>query len=227
MTRRTLDYIFSIGGVFIALMLVVIGFILSDQASFAESYVKQQLGDQKITFAAEERLSEEEKNWKPGSACLVENAGRQVTTGKQAECYANYYIAMHMDRSATNAGYPGETYATMGGVRRTLSADISAAEEAGDSETAAALEEELAAASSLRNTFQTGETLRGLLLTTYGFSIFGDRAEVAGIVCYTAGGLLVLLSIAGFAHALRTPREKLVGTPVREALPVGQGQPAS
>ncbi len=51
-----------------------------------------------------------------------------------------------------------------------------------------------------------GETLRGLLLTSYGFSIFGDRAGLAANVCFAAFGLMVLLSIAGFIHAASAKR---------------------
>jgi hypothetical protein len=46
-----------------------------------------------------------------------------------------------------------------------------------------------------------GETLRGLLLTSYGFSIFGDRAQTAAYVCYLAALVLFLAAIAGFIHA--------------------------
>jgi hypothetical protein len=194
-----------------AVLLLVLGFVLMDEASFADSYVKDQLSQQKITFATEDKLTDEEKNWKPGSSCLVEYAGELMETGKQAECYANFFIAMHMDRSATNAGYPGETYATMGSVRTALNAELTAAKESGAAEdTIAELQEKVDAATSLRSTFQTGETLRGLLLTSYGFSIFGDKAALAGTVAYIAGGVLILLSIAGFVHAFMTPEDKVL-----------------
>ncbi|HEX2783130.1 MAG TPA: hypothetical protein VHN36_06060, partial [Ilumatobacteraceae bacterium] len=52
-----------------------------------------------------------------------------------------------------------------------------------------------------------GETLRGLLLTSYGFSIFGDRAGLAANVCFAAFALMVLLSIAGFVHAATAKRQ--------------------
>src|SRR5690606_31828795 len=55
-----------------------------------------------------------------------------------------------------------------------------------------------------------GETLRGLLLTSYGFSIFGERAQQAAIVSFVAGGVLLLAAIAGFIHAFRTPEEEVV-----------------
>jgi len=202
MTRRTLDFILSGGGAAIAVLLLILGFVLADQASFAESYVADQLGQQKITFAAADSLNEEDTTWKPGSSCLLEYADELMTKGKQAECYANYYIALHMDQAATRAGYPGETYATMGGIRSGISAELTTAKEDGaDEETLAEIQGRLDAATSLRGTFQTGETLRGLLLTSYGFSIFGEKAQLAADVSYAAAALLGILSAAGFVHA--------------------------
>ena len=213
MPRRTLDLIFAGGGALLGILLLVLGFVLSDQGSFAESYVKDQLGQQRITFAAADKLTDEEKNWKPGSSCLVANAGKLMQSGSQAECYANYFIALHVDKAATTAGYPGETYATLGGVQSSLRAEVAAAKAKNDTAAAEAAQKKLDGVNSLRATTQTGETLRGLLLTSYGFSIFGEKADLAGIVCYIIGALLVLLAIAGGIHAYRTPPEVLVGTP--------------
>jgi hypothetical protein len=56
-----------------------------------------------------------------------------------------------------------------------------------------------------------GETLRGLLLTTYGFSIFGERAALAATICFIAAALLVILSLAGLIHFKVTPVDKVVG----------------
>ena len=216
MKRRTLDFIFSGGGVLLAILLLVLGLVLADQAAFAEDYVRDQLREQKITFAEEDDLTEEEKNWKEGSKCLTEYAGQLMETGKMAECYANYYIAMHMRRSAASAavdgqkmGWDDETYATMGPIRTALIAEVNKAKEAGDQAAQEAPQKKLDAPPSLRSTFQTGETLRGLLLTTYGFSIFGDRADLAATVCFIIAGLLLVLSIAGFVHAFMTPPDKI------------------
>lgn len=209
MTRKQLDILLSGGGAIIAVLLLVLGVVLADQKPFADDYVKQELGAQRITFAAAERLTDDEKNWKPGSKCLVENAGKAMETGKQAECYAKYFIAKHMATSAKNAGYEGETYATLGPIRTGLQAEVKAANDKGDSAAAAEAQKKLDAATSLRSTMQTGETLRGLLLTTYGFSIFGDRADLAATVCFIIAGLLLVLSIAGFVHAFMTPPDKI------------------
>jgi hypothetical protein len=218
MKRRTLDTIFAGGGLLVAALLVVLGFIVAGQAAFATNYVKEELGAQKITFATADKLTDAEKNWKPGSSCLVTYAGDTMTTGSQAECYAKYYIREHMNSSAENAGFPGATYATLGPIRTDLSAQIAAAKTAGNTTQAADLQKKLDAATSLRSTLQSGETLSGLLLTVYGFSVIGNIANIAGNVLYALAGVMVLLSIAGFVHAFVTPKDKVVFAP-----PVGVG----
>ncbi|HVL07400.1 MAG TPA: hypothetical protein VM388_15530, partial [Acidimicrobiales bacterium] len=88
MKRKTLDLLFSIGGIGLAGLLLVIGVVMSSNADFSEKYVTEQLKEQKITFKAADKLTDEEKQ----SPCLVEYAGQALTTGKQAECYANEFI---------------------------------------------------------------------------------------------------------------------------------------
>lgn len=204
MKRRTLDMAFGIGGLLVAVLLVVLGLVLKNQANFAEDYVRDQLSEQRIEFTAAEFLSEEEA----ASACLVEYAGTSLDSGKKAECYANEYIALHMRESATEAGYEGETYASIGAVQRGLRADLQAATEAGDP--TEAIQAELDAVNGLRDSMFRGETLRGLLLTTYGFSIFGERAELAATIVYIFAGLMALLSIAGLVHAFTTKKDETI-----------------
>lgn len=210
MSRKTLDIALAGGGVLLAGLLVILGLVLADQASFARSYVKDQLGEQKIVFASTDKLTEEEKTWKPGSVCLTKFAGETMETGKGAECYANFFIKLHMENSAEKAGYAGETYATLGGIQTQLRADIAAANQAGNTAAAADLQKKLDSATSLRSTLQTGETLRGLLLTSYGFSIFGEKAGLAAYVAFGAAGVLAVLSAAGFVHALVTPADRRI-----------------
>ena len=226
MKRRTLDIIFAGGGLVVALLLVVLGFVLAGQQNFAKDYVKGELGAQQIWFPAEPTA--EEKEWKSGSVCLTANAGKLMQTGAQAECYAKYFIAKHMDTSAKNlklstpisvkiggeaktlTTMEGQTYGTLGGIRTALAADQKALKEKGDTAAADVRQKEVDAVAGLRTTMQTGETLRGLLLTTYGFSIFGDKAALAANVLYGLGGLMVLLSVAGFVHAFIVPKEREV-----------------
>jgi hypothetical protein len=224
MKRRTLDLILSGGGLMVAALLVALAFAAGTQYSFATNYVKEELSAQKIVFATADKLTAEEQTWKAGSSSLVTYAGQPLETGPQAEAYAKYYIAKHMDTAATTAGFPGATYATLGGIRTGLSADITAAKAKGDTAAAADLQKKLDAATSLRTTMQTGETLRGLLLTVYGFSVLGDMAGLASNLLYGLAAIMFALAAAGFVHAFVTPKERAVFTPVRE--PVRAPSPA-
>jgi hypothetical protein len=212
--RRTLDFIFAGGGVLVAALLLILGLVVQDQHNFAKDYVKGELAAQKITFAAEPKP--EETSWKPNSKCLTENAGKLMETGKQAECYASYYIAFHMRTAAKEAYPPGtysdDTYATMGAKRTALQTTYDAALKDKGATDPATVEakKQLDAATTLRSTFQTGETLRGLLLTTYGFSIFGDKAGLAALVCFIVAGVILALSGAGFVHAFMTGPDEVV-----------------
>lgn len=195
MKRRTLDLLFSIGGLGLAVLLLIVGLVLSANANFANDYVRDQLSEQNIRFTPAENLSDEEKK----SECLVENAGKLMTTGKQAECYANDYIGLHLKSMAG-----GQTYAALGGPERELQAKVQQAQQANDP-ALPELEKQLAQARAQRDTVFKGETLRGLLLTSYGFSEFGVKAQQGALAMYLGSGLLFLLSIAGFVHAARTP----------------------
>jgi hypothetical protein len=129
-----------------------------------------QLGQQQITFKTADTLTAEEKQ----SACLVQYAGQQLTTGKQAECYANEFIGLHLKSTAD-----GKTYAELGDVQTDLRAKIAALPK--DDPAVAGLQKQLTDTTAQRETVFKGETLRGLLLTSYGFSEFGAKAAlVAG-----------------------------------------------
>jgi hypothetical protein len=198
MKRRTLDVMFSIGGLAIAALLFIAGFVLTSNANFAKNYVHDQLAQQHITFKAADTLTSEERQ----APCLIENAGKKLTTGKQAECYANNFIGLHLKSTAG-----GQTYADLGTPQSELRAKVAAAQKANDP-ALEDLQKQLADVSSQRETVFKGETLRGLLLTTYGFSEFGTKAAQAAIVVFIAAGVLTLLSIAGFIHAYVTPKNR-------------------
>lgn len=210
MKRRTLDIIFAAGGLGVAVVIAVLAYFVAGQATFAKDYVYTQLSEQKITFAAADKLTDAEKSWQAGSTCLVTYAGLDMTTGPQAECYGRYYIAEHMHASAINAGFPGATYATLGSIRTDLNNQITAAKNAGNTTLAADLQKKYDSATSLRSTLQSGETLKGLLLTVYGFSVIADIAALAVNWLYVLAGLLALISLAGFAHAFMTPEDEVV-----------------
>jgi len=200
MKRKTLDITMSVGGILIAALAIVLGFVFQANADFATTYVRDQLSEQKIMFPVVEYLSEQEAT----VPCLVEFAGTSLDNGKKSECYANEYIGSHLKGIGG-----GETYATLGTPQRELQAKVADAKKANDPNLAT-LEADLAKVSGQRDSMFKGETLRGLLLTTYGFSVLGEKAAWAATIAFFAAAILVLASIAGFAHALATPKDQKI-----------------
>ena len=198
MKRRTLDMMFSIGGLGLAVVLLILGLVMTSNANFAKGYVKDQLSEQQITFKPAAALTEEEQQ----APCLVEYAGQSLTTGKQAECYANEFIGLHVKESAG-----GETYATIGTIQTGLRNQVAEAQK-----TSAAnlsdLQTQLATVTAQRESLFKGETLRGLLLTSYGFSVFGFKGGEVANLAYVLAAVMLILSLAGIYHAARTPKTK-------------------
>jgi hypothetical protein len=203
MKRKTLDVLFSVGGLALAGLLLAAGLVLTANANFASNYVTDQLSQQNINFKTADTLTDAEKQ-KP---CLVTYAGQQLTTGKQAECYANDFIGLHLESTAG-----GKTYAEMGEPQTKLRAQVAQAQK-DNAPNVADLQKQLADVTSQRETLFKGETLRGLLLTSYGFSEFGTKAAQAATVAYIAAALMLLLAIAGFLHALATPSTRAFAAP--------------
>jgi hypothetical protein len=206
MKRRTLDIMFSVGGLVLAGLLLVMGIVLNSNANFAKNYTRDQLTAQQISFKAADKLTAEEKE----AACLVKYAGQQLTTGKQAECYANHYIGLHVKATAA-----GRTYASQGDFINGLKAELATAQKATPPDQAKIddLNKQITAGTAARETLFKGETLRGLLLTSYGFSVFGVKGGQGATVAFLVSGLMLLLSLAGMYHAYKTPRSKAFASP--------------
>ncbi len=94
-------------------------------------------------------------------------AGQQMTTGVQAETYANHFIAVHLNEIAG-----GKTYS-----------QVSAAAQAAPTDTKLA--------GQVQTLFR-GETLRGLLLNSYGWAQIGQYAADAAIGLTIAAGAVLL-----------------------------------
>ena len=190
MKRRTLDLIFAAGGVLIAMLIIVLGLVLQNQANFAKNYVHDQMAQQKISFTPAKFLAADEND-----PCLKTYAGKPLLTGKEAACYANHYIGVHV--AHVNGG---KTYAETSNDARTLDSQLAAMTDQ-NSATAKSLAKQAEGLHAKATTLFQGETFRGLLLTSYGFSIFGDRAHQAALVCFALVLVLILAAIAGFIHA--------------------------
>ncbi len=206
MKRRTLDIMFSVGGLFLAGLLLVMGIVLTSNANFAQNYTHDQLLAQGIKFKTADTLTAEEK----AQPCLVKYAGQALATGKQAECYANHFIGLHVESIAA-----GRTYATQGDYINGLKAQLTTAQSATPQDPAkiADLNKQITDATAARTTLFQGETLRGLLLTSYGFSVFGVKGGQGAAVAFGIAALMLLLSLAGLYHAYKTPKTKGFAVP--------------
>jgi hypothetical protein len=201
-----------VGAIALALAgaMAVGGFVMADNASFAADYTEQQLAQEKISFKPLEAMSERELAYTNArTGCAIAYAGQTVTTGRQAECFANEYLGGHLTYLATRLGMDsvayadGMTFSELGGVQGELRTRIQDAKTSGDP-ALAALEEELAAITTLRSRIFEGSMLRGTLLTVYGFSVLGEKAGEAAAVGFLGAALLVLVSLLAFGYAFVT-----------------------
>lgn len=166
---------------------LVVGGAALAMGRFIQDNIRTELAAQQITFKADAQLTDEERVL-PG---LVENAGQPLTTGNQAQVYAGM-IALHLSTAAKGAGYADASYATLGGVQNELKAALTKATDSGDQAAIDKAQADLTAVTNLRNTMLTGSTLRGNLLSAYGW----DNVAT-GIM--TGGGFILALAVVFFA----------------------------
>ena len=112
---------------------------------------------------------------------IKQYAGQQVVNGGQAKAYANDFINVHLSKIAG-----GKTYA-----------EVSSAAMA-DPKNATLAEQKA-------SLFQ-GETLRGLLLNAWGWSVVGTVATLAGFILLGLGALLLLLPLVNWQVNIRGRR---------------------
>jgi hypothetical protein len=181
--RATLDRLISIGGLLLAVVLLVAGGLLLFAYLFVGNQIHDQLAAQKITMpdqTALAKLPAEDK------AALEPYAGQLMTTGKQAQAYADHYIAVHLDAVAG-----GFTYSEISDQYLLSCINTAAATSGADCQQLG----------TQRATLFQGETLRGLLLTSYAFATMGTVAGIAAIGAFVAAIFFLVLALLGFRHA--------------------------
>ena len=189
--RRTLDKGLIALGMVVAVVFAAAGGLLTWGANFAEDYVHDELASQNVTFPDEAALVEE------GRDDLVGYAGEQVTTGDEAEAYASY-IQGHMEEIAD-----GQTYSEIddrGAAQAVVDARESGASEAEIAELQATANE----LKAQRDSLFRGETLRGLLLTSFAWATIGEIAGIAAWVAFAGAAVVAALVVAGLVHLRRT-----------------------
>ena len=179
-------------GVVVTAVLLAAGALLTWGSNFAEDYVSDELSSQAIFFPDAASLEEE------GRDDLVNYADEQVTTGAEAEAYASF-IDGHLQGIAD-----GATYAELGGPQGEARAALAAAQDAGeDDATIAELQGTVDEITGQRDSLFRGETLRGLLLSTFAWSTIGRIAGIAATVAFIAAAAMVVLVILGLFHRFR------------------------
>ena len=154
-------------------------------SSFSTGQVHDNLAAQQIYFPAANSPAITALPAADAAAMSV-YAGQQMTTGAQAETYADHFIKVHLNEIAG-----GQTYS-----------QVSAAAQAAPTNTKLA--------GQVQTLFR-GETLRGLLLNAYAFWEMGQIMLVAAIAAFAAAGLMLILSGLGVFHLRRaTPEAELL-----------------
>ena len=198
MKRRTFDRIVSFVGLGLSVFLFVAAALLNWGASFADESVATQLSKQKITMpdkgsAGFKALSEE------AQTALAPFSNKPLTTGRQAQAYADFYIGSHLKGIAA-----GKVYSEVSGMALAASAK-SKAEPAN-----IALATEAGILMGQRTTLFMGETLRGLLLYSFAFWQIGQIAMYAAWAAAVGGLLMLALSLLGFAHLRRVEADATI-----------------
>ena len=171
--RKKIDKALTSIGLVAVVVLFIIGGLAWWAYSFVSTNVKNELSSQKIYFPAANSV--QLKNPLIGPY-LTQYAGQQLLTGPQAKAYADHFIAVHLSEIAN-----GQTYAQVSNESLANPTNTRLKAEA--------------------QTLFQGETLRGLLLgDAYAFSAIGNIAEIVAIVCFIAGGLMLILVLLGFWH---------------------------
>ncbi len=176
---KTVPTLVIIGSVLFLVLSVGSGLLLWG-AGFSHNMVHNQLKDQKISFPPKGSPGLDPKEF-PG---LQRYAGEAVDNGPKAKAYADQFIKVHLEGIAG-----GQTYS-----------EVSAQ--------AQAKPDDAALAGKVQTLFR-GETLRGLLLYAWGWSVVGEIAYFAGIAA-ALGAVVVLFALAlGFvAHERELKRHE-------------------
>ncbi|MGD0997673.1 MAG: hypothetical protein ABR941_05075, partial [Thermoleophilia bacterium] len=155
MNRKVIDYLVSSAGLIVVIVLLAVGGLMVWGHVFIDHQVHNQLASQKIYFPPKGSPATAAAPF----AAMRKYAGQQLTTGAQAETYANHFIAVHLSEVAG-----GKTYA-----------QVSAAALAAPTNTTLKTQEA---------TLFQGTTLRGLLLNAYAFGTVATIDGIGAIVSF-------------------------------------------
>ncbi|SHH33348.1 hypothetical protein SAMN05443575_3736 [Jatrophihabitans endophyticus] len=181
MRRKSFDRLISVIGLLLTAILIVAGGLLTWAHNFVGDQVHDQLAAQQIYFPPKGSDATKGDEFAP----MRQYAGQQLTTGEQAETYADHFIRVHLNEIAG-----GKTYAQL---------SSAAQKDPTDTKLAGQVE-----------TMFKGETLRGLLLNAYAFGKMGSIAGIAAIAAFVGAAIMLVLSALGLWHAGRVKESDTV-----------------
>jgi|SRR5215472_4919644 len=184
MRRRTFDALATAAGLLLAVVLLAAGGLLLWGHTFVNNEVHSQLAAQKIIFPPANSPAIKELP-AADAAAMKQFGGQLMTTGAQAQAYADHFIAVHLVKIGG-----GKTYSQLA--------------------TASLAEPKNTALAEQVQTVFRGETLRGLLLNAYAFWKMGEIMLVAAFAAFGAAALMLILSGLGIAHLRRAAPESEV-----------------
>jgi hypothetical protein len=185
MRRKTFDALAVAIGLGLAAVLLVAGGLLTWGSSFISNQVHTQLSAQKIYFPAKNSAAIKALPAADATA-MNQYAGQPMTTGAQAETYANHFIAVHLSKVDNGLTYSQISAAAIAQPKNTvLAADVA--------------------------TVFKGTTLRSMLLNAYAFGTMGVIAGIAAIAAFVGAVLMLILSGFGIYHLRRTsPQDEVL-----------------
>jgi len=152
-------------------VLAIGGGLLMWGGNFATNMVHDQLAAQKIAFPAKGSQGFDAKEF-PG---LQRYAGQAVDSGPKAKAYANQFIGTHL-KAVNN----GKTYSETSTESRANPTD--------------------AALKGKVDTLFKGETLRGLLLYAWGWSVVGSIATWTAVAAFLGAAIVLVALVYGMAR---------------------------
>ena len=184
MRRKTFDALAAMAGLVLAVVLAIGGGLLLWGHSVVSTDVHNQLAAQKIVFPA---AGSPEIKALPASdaTAMTAYSGQLMTTGAQAQTYADHFIAVHLAEIGGGKTYSQLSAAAMAQPHNTKLAD------------------------QVQTIFK-GTTLRGMLLNAYGWWQMGQIMLVSAFVAFGSAVLFLILSGFGFWHLRRTAPESEV-----------------
>jgi hypothetical protein len=191
MKRKTFDMLLSAGGLVVVVVLIVAGSLLTWGTHYINSNVHNQLAAQQIYFPPSTAFAHAKAGTEITPSMIPsvsQYAGQQLTTGAQAEAYADGFIAVHLSEMPYGGVYAKASAAALADPKNT------------------------AIAGEVATIFK-GTTLRGLLLEAYGFGQMGQIAGDAALASFLLAGVMLVLSGFGLLHYRRVPATAELSAP--------------